>query len=79
MIPASAKDFALLQSVQTPLWAKPALLSVNIGDVFLEGKEARREADHSLPSSAGFKSEWSYTSDFLYAFVSRVRSPLTIE
>jgi hypothetical protein len=39
------------------------------GDSFPEGKRPGREADHSPPSSAGFKNVRSYTFTHSYAFL----------
>jgi hypothetical protein len=60
-IPGGERDFSLLQNVQTHL--RPTQPPIQLGPwVFPGGKAAGREVNHSLPSGAEVKIEWSYTS-----------------
>jgi hypothetical protein len=64
---AGARD-SLFHSVWTSSGAHPAFYPMGAGALFLEGKQQRRESDHS-PSSAEAKNTWSYTSTFTYVFM----------
>jgi hypothetical protein len=55
--------------VQTGSAAHPASYPMGIGGSFPEVKQTGREADHSPPSSAEVKKEWSYTSTLPYVFM----------
>jgi hypothetical protein len=59
---AGAGNFSLRHRVEIVSRAHPASYPVGTGGSFSGGKAAGREADHSLPSSAGIKNAWSYTS-----------------
>jgi hypothetical protein len=56
LIPARARDCSLLHNFQAGSWAHPARCS------FPGVKQQGREVNHSPPSSAEVKNEWSYTS-----------------
>ena len=61
-IPPRARDFSLLQNVQTASESHPASCSTDTGSTFSGGVQwPGREADHSPPSSFEVH-EWSYTS-----------------
>jgi hypothetical protein len=66
---ARARDFSVLHSVQTGSRVRPASYSVDIVGPFREVKRPGREFDHSTPSSAEIKKEWSYTSTPPYVFM----------
>jgi hypothetical protein len=57
-LPVSAGDFPLLRNVQTTSGAHP----VDTEPLSLGVKRPGREGDHSPPSTAEVKKEWSYTS-----------------
>jgi len=52
--PAEAGNFSLHQRVQPPIQWVP-------GAIFLAVKRPEHEVDHSPPSNAELKNEWSYT------------------
>ena len=60
-LPAGLRDFSLPQNVYTDSGFHPASYSVP-KVLSLGAKRVGREADHSPPYSAEFKTEWSYTS-----------------
>ena len=60
-LPAALTDFSLPQNVYTDSGFHPASYSVP-KVLSLGAKWVGREADHSPPSSAEFKTEWCYTS-----------------
>ena len=45
-----------------PIWGTPRILFKWYRGSFVMVKQLEREIDHSLPSSAEIKNEWSYTS-----------------
>jgi hypothetical protein len=58
-----SRDFCRLQSVKTGSGTSPVSYSMVIGGLFSPGLERpEREADHSPPSSAEVKDEWSCIS-----------------
>jgi hypothetical protein len=57
-------DFSALGPTQPPIQWVP-------GALFLGVKRPGRETDHSLPSGAEVKNEWSYTSTPQYVFKRR--------
>jgi hypothetical protein len=59
---AGAENFSLHHRVQRGSGAHPASYPMGTGTLSLGVKRPRREADHSPPSSAEVKNEWSYTS-----------------
>jgi hypothetical protein len=60
---AGARDFSLLQNVQTPSGAHPASYATGTKNFFpLEAQWCRHEDYHTPPSSVMVKNEWSYTS-----------------
>jgi hypothetical protein len=59
---AGAGNFSLHYCVQNGSGAHPASYPIGTRGSFPKGKVARREADHSPPSSAEVKNAWSYTS-----------------
>jgi len=63
-ISAVARGFSLPQNVQTGCWTHQASYSVCTG-LFPGG----RDVDHTPPSNAEVRNEWSYTSAPLYAFL----------
>jgi hypothetical protein len=68
---AESRNFSLLQNVQTDSEAHPITHSMGIGVLPRGIKRPRREVDHSPPSSAEVKNEWSYTStptNFIFLF-----------
>jgi hypothetical protein len=68
-LPAGAGDFSLNYCVQTGSDAHPASYPMGTG-VFSPGiKRPGHEADHSPPSSAEIKNEWSYSSAHPYVFM----------
>jgi len=62
------RDFSLRHRIQTVSEALPGSYLRGTGDSFPRRvKQAGREADQSLPSSAEVKNAWSYTSSWLDA------------
>jgi len=57
-IPVAARDFSLLRNVRTGFGGLPILLF--IGFLYRQETRPEREANHSSPSSAGVKNEWSH-------------------
>jgi hypothetical protein len=57
-----AWNFSLHHCVQNGSGAHPASYPMDTGGSFPGVKRPGREADHSPPSSAEVKNEWSYTS-----------------
>jgi hypothetical protein len=53
--PAGPTNSSLLHTVQTSYGSHPACNTMVTGGSFLDGKAARREDDHSLPSVAVVK------------------------
>ena len=66
--PVGPRDYSFLQTVQTESWAHPASYSVDTRIFFLRVKRPGRE-NHTHPSRAEFKNEWTCTSTPLYAFM----------
>jgi hypothetical protein len=67
--PAEAGNFSQ-HRVQNGSVVHPASCPIGTGGLFPLGvKLPGREIDHSLPSSAEVKNEWSYTSTPQYAFM----------
>jgi hypothetical protein len=67
---AEAKDFSLLQSVQTGwLWGPPSLLFNGYKGSFQEVKQTEYEVDHLPLPSVKVKNEWHYTSTSRDAFM----------
>jgi len=62
LIPGRGKRLFSPQNVQAVSGAHPASYSVGNGDSFPGGKVARHKVDHSPPSSAKVKKDWSHTS-----------------
>jgi hypothetical protein len=61
--PVGAGNFSLHHCVQNSSGTHPASYAMGTGvTLSLKLKQPGREADHSPPSSAGVKNEWSYTS-----------------
>jgi hypothetical protein len=60
--PAEAGNFSLHHRVQNDSGAHPASHPLGTRGSFPGGKAGGREADHSPPSNADVKNEWSYTS-----------------
>jgi hypothetical protein len=60
--PAGAGNFSLHHCLQNGSGAHPASYPMGIRSSSLGVKWPGREADHSPPSSAEVKNEWSYTS-----------------
>jgi len=56
-----AKDFFLLEGVQTVFGAQQSLNSMGKGVLSSGSKCLRRQADASPPSSVEVKNKWSYT------------------
>ena len=61
-IPIMARDFPLLQTVQTGSGAHPASYSMGTGVLSRGAKRSGPKVD-SPPSSAAIMNEWSYTSN----------------
>jgi hypothetical protein len=55
LFPAGVRDFSFLNCVQIGFEVHPAIYAMGIGVVSLGIKRAKREADHSLLSSAEVK------------------------
>ena len=62
-------DFAVLQNVHTGIVAHPAFHSIVTRAISPGVNRPRREVDHSSPSSAEVKNEWSHTAPPSYAFM----------
>lgn len=61
-IPARAREYSLLQNINTDSGSPPSLLfSGYIGAVASSVKWPRHEADRTPPSSTNVKNLWSYT------------------
>ena len=61
-IPAGTKEFSRLQNVQTDSGAHLASCLLDTGVLPWRIKQPGHDVDHSHPSSAEVKNEWSYTS-----------------
>jgi hypothetical protein len=61
-IPEGARGFCVPQNIRTVSGAHPASYSVGTGFFFLGVNRPWREVDHSPPSTAELKNEWSHTS-----------------
>ena len=61
-IAGRGKGLSVLQSIQICSGVRPAAYSMRTRVVSLGVKRPGREFDHSHPSSAMVKNEWSYTS-----------------
>jgi hypothetical protein len=58
----ATSNFSLLPNVQTDSGAHPHCYSMGAGaGVLSRGKQPEREVNHSSPTSAKVKKEWSYT------------------
>jgi hypothetical protein len=68
---AGAKDFSLSHHIQTGSGAHLASYPMGNGILSPGVKRMGREADHSPPSSAEIKKEWSYISTPLHVFMKR--------
>jgi hypothetical protein len=67
--PEGAGNFSLHHRVQNGSRAHPDSYPMGTRGTSLGVKRPGREADHSSPSSAKVKNEWSYTSTPQYAFM----------
>jgi hypothetical protein len=72
------KKFFSSRKVQTGSGAHPASYSMDTGILFRGIQRPGREADHSPPSSAEVRNEWSYTSNPPIYLHGMVRINLTI-
>jgi hypothetical protein len=61
-IPAEVRDFSFLQNLPYLLWGLVSLVFNGYQGSFPGVKRPGREVNHSPPSSAEVKNEWSYTS-----------------
>jgi hypothetical protein len=61
-IPAGARDFSFLSNAQVSSVAQPASLIKWYKNIFTKVKQPGHAVDHSPPSGAKVKNEWSYTS-----------------
>ena len=75
-IPIVARDFSLLQTVQTISWAHPASHSMGTG-VLSRGKEAGRGAD--TPSSAEVQNEWARKLQLLLNYWDKNRKIIKVK
>ena len=66
---AEGENFFLLQNVRTGSGIHSAFHLTGTGFLSPRLKRPGRDVDHSNPSSADVKNEWSYTSPPLYAFM----------
>jgi hypothetical protein len=60
--------FSFCYRVQSGSEAHPAAYPICTKDSFPGVKKSEREVEHSLPSSAEVKNEWSYSSTIPYIF-----------
>jgi hypothetical protein len=58
------RDFSLLQNLQIGSGAQPDSCSLGTGVLSQDVKRLWHEVNHSPPSSAEVKNEWSYTSAY---------------
>jgi hypothetical protein len=65
--PVGGKRFSLLHNVETDSGTNPASNKCVL-EFFFGGKGPEREFNHSSPSSAEVKNDWSYTYTPLYVF-----------
>jgi hypothetical protein len=73
-LPARTKTF-FLESILTGVGSiQPPVLAG--GSVLLEGQQLECEADHTLPSNAEIKNEWSYAVTSPYTCVACRETPL---
>jgi hypothetical protein len=63
------QEFSLLHVVQTGSGVHPTSYPMGTAGSFPEGKRPGLEADHSLPTSAGVKKMWIYSSTPPYTFM----------
>jgi hypothetical protein len=77
-IPAQARDFSLLQNVQS--WSGVHLASLSMGKVgpFIGAKADRARGWPPISISAKFKNEWNYTSSTLYAFTACTETTVSL-
>jgi hypothetical protein len=61
-MPVLVRDLSLLQNVQTVSGAHRVSYSMSTGVLSPGAKRPGREVNHSPPSSAEVKNEWSYSS-----------------
>lgn len=59
---STGKRYSLLQNIQN---------GSGITNAFPGVRQLKREAEHSPPSTHGFKKMWTYTSNPTYAFMER--------
>jgi hypothetical protein len=68
-IPGRSTDSYLRRRVLIGSGAHPASCPMGATGYFPEGKQPKREANHSLPFAAVVKNAWSFTFSPPYAFV----------
>jgi hypothetical protein len=69
-VPVGTRNFSPHHGIHKPaLWPTQPPIQWVPGFLSLGIKWSRHEADHSPPSSAEVKNEWSYTSSPQYAFM----------